>query len=86
MDLRNEEKAEARFRTHVEGLASVLEHADRTGPLRDYCTRDPGTDGSEDGSGADGGAAPVVAAFCRCRVLVGREGAGQGARDGATRN
>jgi SRSO17 transposase len=38
MDLRNEEKAEARLRTYVEGLASVLEHADRTGPLRDYCT------------------------------------------------
>jgi SRSO17 transposase len=38
MNLRNEEKAEARFRTYVEGLASVLEHADRTGPLRDYCT------------------------------------------------
>src|SRR6185312_7810497 len=40
-------------------------------------------DGSADGSGADGGAAPVVAAFCRQRDLVGRRRAGQGARDGA---
>ena len=31
----------------------------------------------------DGGAAPVAAAFRRQRGLVGREGAGQGARDGA---
>jgi SRSO17 transposase len=30
--------SEARFSTYVEGLASVLGHADRSGPLRDYCT------------------------------------------------
>jgi hypothetical protein len=70
----------------------VLEHADRTGPLRDYCTglilpgerKSVGTDGSEDGSGADGGAAPVVA------LSVSRpgrtRGAGRGARDGAAGN
>jgi SRSO17 transposase len=38
MNLRNGEKAEARFAAYVEGLASVIGHADRTGPLRDYCT------------------------------------------------
>src|ERR1700726_3287187 len=27
-----------RFAAYVEGLASVLGHADRMGPLRDYCT------------------------------------------------
>jgi SRSO17 transposase len=27
-----------RFRTYVQGLASVVGHADRSGPLRDYCT------------------------------------------------
>ena len=32
------EETEARFAAYVEGLASVLGHADRTGPLRDYCT------------------------------------------------
>jgi SRSO17 transposase len=30
--------SEARFAAYVEGLASVLGHADRAGPLRDYCT------------------------------------------------
>jgi SRSO17 transposase len=30
--------SERRFEAYVEGLASVLGHADRTGPLRDYCT------------------------------------------------
>jgi SRSO17 transposase len=38
MNRRNEEKAEARFAAYVEGLSSVLGHADRIGPLRDYCT------------------------------------------------
>jgi SRSO17 transposase len=32
------EESEARFATYVEGLASVVGHADRAGPLRDYCT------------------------------------------------
>jgi hypothetical protein len=30
--------SESRFARYVEGLASVIGHADRTGPLRDYCT------------------------------------------------
>jgi SRSO17 transposase len=30
--------SEARFAAYVEGLARVVGHADRTGPLRDYCT------------------------------------------------
>src|SRR4029077_4499937 len=29
---------EARFAAYVEGLAGVIGHADRIGPLRDYCT------------------------------------------------
>jgi SRSO17 transposase len=32
------EGVEARFAAYVEGLASVVGHADRIGPLRDYCT------------------------------------------------
>jgi SRSO17 transposase len=32
------EETEARFAAYVEGLSRVLGHADRTGPLRDYCT------------------------------------------------
>src|ERR1700748_3143447 len=38
MDRKNEETSEARFSAYLEGLASVLGHADRIGPLRDYCT------------------------------------------------
>jgi SRSO17 transposase len=38
MNLRSEREAEARFSAYVEGLASVVGHVDRTGPLRDYCT------------------------------------------------
>jgi SRSO17 transposase len=36
MNLRD--PGEARFRKYVEGLASVIGHADRHAPLRDYCT------------------------------------------------
>src|SRR5829696_8126374 len=38
MNLGSRGKAEARFAAYVEGLAGVLGHADRIGPLRDYCT------------------------------------------------
>src|SRR3978361_2320008 len=30
--------SERRFRAYVAGLGSVIGHADRIGPLRDYCT------------------------------------------------
>src|SRR5919197_1302264 len=38
MNLTEGAASEARFSAYVEGLASVIGHADRTGPLRDYCT------------------------------------------------
>jgi SRSO17 transposase len=38
MDRKVGERAEVRFSTYVEGLGSELGHADRIGPLRDYCT------------------------------------------------
>ena len=38
MNRKSEEKVEARFVAYVAGLASVLGHADRISPLRDYCT------------------------------------------------
>jgi SRSO17 transposase len=37
MDLRRFEAIESRFAAYVEGLASVIGHADRGKPLRDYC-------------------------------------------------
>lgn len=38
MDLRGAGGSEKRFSRYVESLASVIGHADRVGPLRDYCT------------------------------------------------
>jgi SRSO17 transposase len=38
MDLRAIDDSESRFSGYVEGLVSVIGHADRAGPLRDYCT------------------------------------------------
>src|SRR5258706_6160119 len=38
MNLRSEERREGRFTAYGEGLASVVGHVDRNGPLRDYCT------------------------------------------------
>jgi SRSO17 transposase len=37
MNLEQGGASEARFTAYVEGLASVVGHADRAGPLRDYC-------------------------------------------------
>ena len=37
MDLRAADDSESRFSRYVEGLVSVVGHADRAGPLRDYC-------------------------------------------------
>ena len=37
MDLRATDESESRFAGYVEGLVSVIGHADRAGPLRDYC-------------------------------------------------
>ena len=38
MGLRTSDGSELRFAAYVEGLVSVIGHADRGGPLRDYCT------------------------------------------------
>ena len=38
MNLKHGKDSEARFAAYVEGLSSIIGHADRTGPLRDYCT------------------------------------------------
>jgi SRSO17 transposase len=37
MDLQSTDGSGARFAAYVEGLVSVIGHADRAGPLRDYC-------------------------------------------------
>jgi SRSO17 transposase len=38
MGRRQTDGSEARFEAYVDGLASVIGHADQEGPLRDYCT------------------------------------------------
>jgi len=38
MKLREQEESAQRFEKYVEGLAGVIGHADRVGPLCDYCT------------------------------------------------
>ena len=38
MALRGAKGVQGRFRRYVESLVSVIGHADRAGPLRDYCT------------------------------------------------
>src|SRR5216683_1366024 len=38
MKLRDESESGARFEKYVDALASVIGHADRIGPLHDYCT------------------------------------------------
>ena len=37
MDRQGLKSSESRFAAYVEGLASVIGHKDREGPLRDYC-------------------------------------------------
>jgi DDE superfamily endonuclease len=37
MNLKGGDASELRFAAYLEGLASVIGHADRVGPLRDYC-------------------------------------------------
>ncbi|MGY3610685.1 IS701 family transposase, partial [Bradyrhizobium sp. Lot33] len=37
MGSRSKDGSEARFAAYVDGLVSVIGHADRAKPLRDYC-------------------------------------------------
>ena len=37
MNLRSVNRSKSRFAAYVEELVSVIGHADRAGPLRDYC-------------------------------------------------
>jgi SRSO17 transposase len=38
MDHRGKNSTESRFAAYIDGLVSVIGHADRAGPLQDYCT------------------------------------------------
>ena len=68
-----------RFAAYVGELTKVVGHADRAGPLRDYCSgllamkgrrRNGQPDGGGDRAGSGFGAAPKAAAFRReCNVV-----------------
>ena len=85
--------SEARFLSFVEELVGVIGHADRAGPLRDYCTGLllPAERKSVEPMAAItapsrvAAQAPVTASFRRAIALVGRNGHCQGCRDGHAR-
>ena len=91
MNLRSSDATESRFSAYVEGLIGVIGHADRNGPLRDYCVglMLPCERKSVEPLAARTAPARTSAqhqklfAFCRGGGVVGREGLGQGSRDGA---
>src|SRR3982074_2746881 len=86
--------SESRFSGYVEGLASVLWHADREGPLRDYCVGlvMPGERKSVEPMAAVTAPGRVAAQpqsllhFVGKIGVVGRESVEQGARAGAARD
>jgi hypothetical protein len=69
-----------RFVAHVEELTSVIGHADRALPLREYCgavdggrSQEHRADGGGDGTGPSFGAVSEALAFRWRRKVVGRE-------------
>ena len=90
MDLRTANDSESRFAGYVEGLVSVIGHADRAGPLRDYCRglmlpceRKSVEPMAAVTAPADGGAASVACCILSARRRGRTRSAGQGARAGA---
>ena len=83
--------SESRFSAYVEGLVSVIGHADRAGPLRDYCLglmmpcerKSVEPMAAVTAPGRTAAQHQSLLHFVGKRSLVGREGFGQGARDGA---
>ena len=88
-----EQSSEERFSAYVEGLVSVIGHADRAKPLRDYCLglMLPCERKSVEPMAAVTAPERTAAQhqsllhFVR-RALVGREGPGQSSSDGSARD
>ena len=84
------DESDKRFAAYVAGLVSVLGHADRARPLRDYCMGlvMPGERKSVEPMAAVTAPGRVCAQhqsllhFCRGRPLVRRAACGQGVRAG----
>ena len=91
MGRRARETCEERLEAYIDGLAGVIGHADRVGPLHDYCVglmlpaerKSVEPMAAMTAPAANVGAASVAVAFRRQGTVVGRKGARQGARDGA---
>jgi len=79
-----------RFMAFVEELTSVIGHADRAVPLRDYCIGLLTAEGRKSvepmAAGPGFGAASEAVAFRRRGKVVGRAGPGRGARVGDVGN
>jgi SRSO17 transposase len=87
MDLEAIEDTASRFAAYVEELTEVIGHADRAGPLRDYCTGLLVSEGRTSvepmAAVTSPGEVPVqhqklLHFRCHC-TMVGRAGIGQGA-------
>ena len=90
MALRAGGDSESRFMTYVEGLVSVIGHADRANPLRDYCLglMMPCERKSVEPMAAVTAPSRTAAQHQSLLHFVGKrpgrwEGSGQGGRDGA---
>ena len=91
MDLRAVGDSESRFSAYVEGLVSVIGHADRASPLRDYCLglmmpcerKSVEPMAAVTAPGRTAAQHQFAAAFRRQRGVVGRQSFGQDARHGA---
>jgi SRSO17 transposase len=68
MDRQASEDSESRFARYVEGLTSVIGHADRAAPLRDYCVGLLAADGRQS---VEPMAAVTAPAGPRSRAYVG---------------
>lgn len=99
MDRRRSDDSAERFSAYIDELASVLGHAARVGPMRDYCTGlllpcarksvevpDLIRDRGGDGARANQRSTSIAAALYRQGRVVRRESFGQGARARAAAN
>lgn len=85
------DESEARISAYVESLASVIGHANRVSPLKDYCiglilprrTQERRANGRSDRAHASERRTSIASALCRSVAMVRRGGVGEGARTGS---
>src|SRR5260370_26097125 len=87
MKLEGTEDSASRFAAYIGELTSVIGHADRAGPMNDYCAGLLVTEGRRSVEPIAGVTAPDKTSvqhqkLCCRGTVVGRAGVGQSARDG----